>query len=329
MNDEFSIYQNEYSCSLSDDDLKAQLKYVLESTDLSALGEKYEGKVRDSYVSDGVRYLVTSDRLSCFDVVLTSVPFKGQVLNQIAVDWFKRADDIISNHLIDVPHPNVMAVREVEIIPIEVVVRGYVAGSAWRDYEAGKPVSGITLPEGLKMSERLPEPLLTPSTKAERGEHDEPISEDDIIKQNLVEKKTWHEVREKALALFAMGQKRAAEQGLILVDTKYEFGLLAGKVVLADEIHTLDSSRYWIESSYQEHFAAGEPPRMVDKEPTRQWLLSKGYKGNGAPPAFTDEHRIKLARHYISSFEQITGTTFSGEVEDINQALKQLRPFSS
>ena len=322
MSDFCSLYQSHYRSTLTDADLYAQLENVLARTSFDSLGSKYEGKVRDSYLSDSVRYLLTTDRLSCFDVVLTTIPFKGQVLNQLAIDWFASVEDIMPNHLIDVPHPNVLVVKNVDILPIEVVVRGYLTGSAWRDYQSGKAISGIALPAGLARSQKFETPLLTPSTKAERGKHDEPIAEAEIIARNIVDKKIWAEVREKALALFARGQELAAERGLLLVDTKYEFGILNGTVVLADEIHTLDSSRYWIADTYAARFSAGELPSMLDKEPTRHWLLENGYTGEGTPPAFTAEHRIRIARHYISSYEQITDKVFVGSVQNVHAGIE-------
>ncbi|MCB0339184.1 MAG: phosphoribosylaminoimidazolesuccinocarboxamide synthase [Bdellovibrionales bacterium] len=303
--------------------LLESLPNVVATTDFGFLGERYEGKVRDSYIKDDIRYLITTDRLSCFDVVVTTVPFKGQTLNQMAVEWFKLAGDIIENHLVDVPDPNVMVVKNCEILPIEVVIRGYLTGSAWRDYQDGKAISGVTLPPGLKASQRFETPLLTPSTKAAKGDHDEPISEKEIISQQIVPAKLWEQVRETAFALFKLGQERAREQGLLLVDTKYEFGLYKGKLVLADEIHTMDSSRYWISQGYEEAFAAGNAPKMLDKEPTRQWLLSQGYKGEGKIPEFTDKHRIEISQHYIKSFELITGSKFKPEGPKVKQRIEQ------
>jgi phosphoribosylaminoimidazole-succinocarboxamide synthase len=299
---------------LSNEELHRQLEHTVRSTNFSFLGEKYEGKVRDCYVSGKQRILVTTDRLSCFDVVVTSVPFKGQVLNQLAAHWFRVTEDLARNHVIDIPDPNIMVVQSCEILPIEVVVRAYLAGSAWRDYQAGKAVSGVRLPPGLGSFQKLPEVIITPSTKAAKGSHDEPISEDQIVKGGLVAAKVWQEVRETSLSLFKRGQETAEARGLILVDTKYEFGLLDGRVVLADEIHTLDSSRYWIKQSYDQRLRDGEAPEMLDKEPTRQWLLERGYKGDGPVPEFTAEHRVQIARHYIDSYERISGRPFAGEV---------------
>ncbi|MDZ4785271.1 MAG: phosphoribosylaminoimidazolesuccinocarboxamide synthase [bacterium] len=294
--------------------IKEQLKYVLSETNFEFLGSKYQGKVRDNYTNGDVRYLITSDRLSCFDVVVTSIPFKGQILNQMAVKWFDLSKDIIANHIIDVPDPNVMIARNCEILPIEIIVRSFITGSAWRDYEAGKEISGIKLPSGLKASQKLPEVIITPSTKAKQGEHDLPISESEILSSRIVDPKIWQQAKEAALHLFKLGQERVAKFGLLLVDTKYEFGLLNGKLMLADEIHTMDSSRYWIANTYQQRFNNGESPEMLDKEPTRQWLLSQGYKGDGVIPEFTPEHRVQISKHYISAYEKISGTTFEAEV---------------
>lgn len=298
---------------VSEETLRRQLPYVLAGTDFGFLGERYEGKVRDCYVRGDRRILITTDRLSCFDVVVTTVPFKGQVLNALAVSWFERTRHIIPNHILDVPDPNVMVVRNVEILPVEVIVRAYLTGSAWRDYQAGRAISGVRLPAGMRPSQKLPEMILTPSTKAERGVHDQPISEEEILSSGLVAERIWTQVREAAIALFELGQRRAAERGLILVDTKYEFGLLDGTLVLADEIHTLDSSRYWIAATYPQRFERGETPEMLDKEPVRQWLLAQGYKGDGPIPRFTDEYRVELARHYIESYERISGAEFHAE----------------
>lgn len=299
---------------LREDQIKAQLSYVLSDSDFKGLGVKYQGKVRDNYTRGDLRFLITSDRLSCFDRVVTTVPFKGQVLNQMAVSWFKKSEGIIANHIVDVPDPNVIVAKNCEILPIELVVRGYLAGSAWRDYEAGKDISGINLPPGLNMGVKLSAPIVTPSTKAPKGSHDMPISEAEILSSKLVERSIWQQAKEVALNLFQMGTAHALKQGLLLVDTKYEFGLLNGRLILADEIHTMDSSRYWIAETYEARLSAGQLPEMLDKEPTRQWLLSQGFKGDGPIPYFSDEHRIKIAQHYVSSYEKILGESFKAEV---------------
>ena len=302
--------------------IKNQLASTITKTNFEGLGDKYEGKVRDSYIRDGIRYLITSDRLSCFDKVVTSVPFKGQVLNEMAIFWFDKTKDIISNHLIEAPDPNVMVVKDCELLPVEVVVRGYLTGSAWRDYQSGKDISGIRLPEGMKMSEKFSKILITPSTMAEKGAHDMPISEAEILSQNLVEKDLWEQVKKVSMSLFRVGQEHAKTQGLILVDTKYEFGLKDGKLILVDEIHTLDSSRFWIAAEYQSRFKQEEAQKMLDKEPTRQWLLSQGYKGDGPVPEFTDEHRAEISEHYISYFKFITGKSFAPSMGDPLERMK-------
>lgn len=315
---------------ISDSDLHQQLEFVLKGTHFDFLGERYAGKVRDNYISGNRRVLITSDRLSCFDVIVTTVPFKGQVLNEMAVRWFSLTKDIVENHLIDVPDPNVMVVRNCRTLPVEVVVRAYLAGSAARDYQAGNSISGVKLPPGLKASQKLPQVIVTPSTKAEKGTHDMPISEDEIVARGIVAPSLWSQVREAALALFQRGTQQAEAQGLLLVDTKYEFGLYENKLILVDEIHTLDSSRYWRKASYQQRFEAGEAPEMLDKEPTRQWLLSQGYKGDGAIPEFTDDHRVNIARHYISSFEEILGARFTGHVGPVEDRIRNaLRRYAS
>jgi phosphoribosylaminoimidazole-succinocarboxamide synthase len=298
---------------IEDKVIRDQLKFVLEGSNFPDLGKKYEGKVRDSYTKGDKRFLITTDRLSCFDKVVTSIPFKGQVLQALAVNWFKVSADIIANHIIDIPDPNVMLVKNCEILPVEVVVRAYLTGSAWRDYEKGNKISGVSLPAGMKPSQRLPQVILTPSTKAEQGQHDMPISENEIVSSGIVKAELWQQVKEAALALFALGEEAANLRGLILVDTKYEFGLYKGNLILADEIHTLDSSRYWEKNSYQEKFEKGETPEMLDKEPMRQWLISQGFMGDGPIPVFSDDKRIEITKHYIHSYERISGETFHSE----------------
>ena len=312
--------------------IKEQLNKTLVSVDAHALGKKISGKVRDCYLLGDRRVIIVTDRLSAFDVVLTTIPFKGQILNQMALYWFEETKHIIDNHILETPHPNVIITKEVEILPVEVIVRGYLAGSAWRDYQAGNAVSGIKLPSGFRKSQMFDRPLLTPSTKAEHGKHDQPISCEEIVSTGLVDAKIWHKVEESALALFACGSAKAREQGLILVDTKYEFGLLKDKsgnkkLVLADEVHTQDSSRYWIADSYSQRFEQGDDPIMLDKEFVRSWLIEQGYMGDGTPPSFSDEIRIETCVRYIQSFERICGQEFkvnasSNIAEDIINSLK-------
>jgi phosphoribosylaminoimidazole-succinocarboxamide synthase len=253
---------------------------------------------------------------------------KGQVLTQLAKYWFEKVSDLVPHHVVSVPDPCVMVVREVSIVPIEVVVRGYLAGSAWRDYQAGRPVSGVRLPSGMSEYQALKEPIITPSTKEALGKHDTPISEADIVSSGLVDAGIWEDIRWKALALFAMGSAELAQRGLIFVDTKYEFGILEGKVVLADEIHTLDSSRFWLASSYEQALSREQSPEMMDKEPIRRWLMERGFKGEGLPPEIGDDYRAELMQHYARSYEFITGQKFIADTEPpVERIERNLRLF--
>lgn len=289
---------------------------------LAHLGSHRKGKVRDLFLGDDEIMMVTTDRLSAFDVVLTSVPCKGAILNAITVESFRRTEDIIENHLIDVPHPNVMRVRRAEPLPIEVIVRRYVTGSLWRDVEKGTAgVYEIDLPADLKKDQRLDELIITPSTKAEVGIHDEPISRRAIVEEGLVTKDLLDQTCEIALKLFARGEALAAESGLILVDTKYEFGLIDGKLVVIDEIHTADSSRYWIADEYQARFDAGEPQRMLDKENIRQWLIGAGYMGDGEPPEIPLDVRLDLSEKYAALHKRLLGVDFRVPEGDVQQTL--------
>jgi phosphoribosylaminoimidazole-succinocarboxamide synthase len=289
---------------------------------LAHLGEHRKGKVRDLFMGENEIMMVTTDRLSAFDVVLTSIPCKGAILNAIAVESFRRTEDIIENHLIDMPHPNVMRVRRAEPLLIEVIVRRYVTGSLWRDVENGTAgVYEIALPENVKKDQRLDELIITPSTKADVGIHDEPISRRAIVEEGLVAKDLLDETCEVALKLFARGESLAAKSGLILVDTKYEFGLIDDKLVLIDEIHTADSSRYWVTDEYQARFDAGEPQRMLDKENIRQWLIGEGYMGDGEPPVIPLDVRLDLAEKYAALHHKLLGSPFEVPAGDVHTTL--------
>jgi phosphoribosylaminoimidazole-succinocarboxamide synthase len=299
--------------TISNDDVLKQLPFVLENSNFSSLfGEKYSGKVRDCYVKGDTRYLVASDRLSCFDQCVTSVPFKGEVLTQLAAHWFRLITGLIPHHVIDVPDPQVMVVKNGRVIPVEVVVRGYLAGGGWREYLKSGSVSGLVLPDGMKEFQKLPQPIITPSTKAPKGEHDIPISSEEVIGRGLVSAGQWATITEYALTLFQLGSEQAKRQGLLLADTKFEFALFNDEVILVDEILTLDSSRYWLSDTYQSRLDSGLIPEMLDKEPVRRWLLDNGYTGVGEVPPFSDNYRCELARHYISSYEKITSQPFIG-----------------
>lgn len=282
----------------------------LDRSDLPKGTRMTVGKVRDIVDAGDELLIVTSDRISAFDRVLTTIPCKGQVLNGMSNYWFDQTESIVANHIKEKLTSRTVVVSRCEVLPVEVVVRGYLTGSAWRDYEAGKAVSGIDLPSGMRFNQRFEEPLLTPSTKAERGEHDEPVSSEDVVKRGLVDGDLWREVESTARQLFDHGTKLAAERGLILVDTKYEFGLLNGSLVLVDEVHTPDSSRYWFADTYQELFDAGDKQRKIDKEYLRQWLMEQGFMGDGTPPDIPPEIRVDVAERYIQSYELVTGTKF-------------------
>jgi phosphoribosylaminoimidazole-succinocarboxamide synthase len=269
------------------------------------------GKVRDIVDLGRELLIVTTDRISAFDRVLTTIPCKGELLNTISLFWFDKSADIVSNHIVERVSARTVRTMKCDVVPIEVVVRGYLAGSAWRDYQAGRPVSGIGLPAGMRMCQRFDSPLLTPSTKEEKGLHDLPISRADILSGGIVPKKTWEAIERTSLELFARGTEIAAANGLILVDTKYEFGERGGKLFLIDEVHTPDSSRYWYADTYADLFARGEEQRVLDKEYLRRWLMDRGWKGDGAPPEIPDDIRVEVAWRYITAWRTVTGRDFS------------------
>ena len=264
-------------------------------------------KVRDRVDLGSRLLLVTSDRVSAFDRILTTIPLKGQVLNQLSVFWFERTADIVANHLLREVTPRSMLVRRCAVVPVEVVVRGYLTGSAWRDYQREGAVSGIRLPPGMRADQQFSRPLLTPATKAAGGAHDRPVSRAELLAGGVVSAELWHRIETVALQLYARGVEHAARRGLILVDTKYEFGTIGGELVLADEVHTPDSSRYWYRDGYPERFARGEPQRKLDKEFLRVWLMERGFMGDGAPPAIPDAVRQELSLRYQEAYRLLTG----------------------
>jgi phosphoribosylaminoimidazole-succinocarboxamide synthase len=315
---------------ISADRVRAQLDNVLESTDLKGIGELERGKVRDSYVGGETRTIVVTDRVSAFDCVLGTIPFKGQVLNQIAAFWFDETKDIAPNHVVSVSDPNVMVVHECEQLPVEFVVRGYITGvtktSAWYNYEQGvRNLCGNQLPEGLRKNQKFETPIITPTTKLEK--HDRNISRDEAISEGLIDGDTFDEAAEICLKLYDIAVKHASGRGLIFVDTKYELGRLNGKLIVTDEINTPDSSRYWFEDSYQDLFEAGQDQRKLDKEYIREWLADRGFRGDGDPPSLTDDVRVEAAIRYIRAYELVTGLDF--EVDDepvaarVTRALQQ------
>lgn len=283
---------------------------ALHSVELTGWGQKEAGKVRDIYRKDGRRVLITTDRVSAFDRVLGAIPFKGQVLNQLSAWWFEQTADLVGNHVIAIPDPNVTLAHEAEPLPVEVIVRGYITGvtktSLWYLYEQGeRRPYGIPLPDGLKKDDPLPSPIITPTTKATAGGHDERLTREEILERGLVAPALWEEVETAALGIFERGQAVARQAGLILVDTKYEFGLVDGRLVLIDEVHTPDSSRYWTQASYDQG-----APKNFDKEFLREWFAAQGYRGDGTPPVMPPDFVAQVAARYIAAYEQLTGQTF-------------------
>lgn len=275
------------------------------------------GKVRVSYaLPDGLRLFVTTDRLSAFDRVVAVVRYKGQVLNQLAAWWFDQTRGIVANHVVSVPDPNATVGLEARPLPVEVVVRGVITGntstSLWRQYDDGaRVIYGHAFPDGLRKNTRLPTAIITPTTKGEAGAHDEPLTSAEVVERGLVGSAIWTQMQTAALALFAFGQRIADSAGLILADTKYEFGIAPdGSLLLIDELHTPDSSRYWEASSYEDRVGRGMEPESLDKEPVRLALDALGYRGNGAPPVLGHDVLDATTNRYIAAYQRITGTTF-------------------
>lgn len=300
----------------------------LKSTNYKFEGQtkKYTGKVRDVYEFENQLVMVASDRISAFDVVLPEpIPYKGQVLNQIAARFLDATSDIVPNWVDTVPDPNVTVGKRCEPFQVEMVIRGYLAGHAAREYKAGKrQLCGVALPEGLKENDRLPEPIITPTTKAHEG-HDEDISREEILSQGIVEESLYVQLEDYTRKLFQRGTEMAAERGLILVDTKYEFGMYDGKIILIDEIHTPDSSRYFYQDTYQELQDKNEPQRQLSKEFVRQWLISEGFQGKEGQsvPDMSEEKIKSISERYIELFEKITGDSFDRvPTEDIEARIQ-------
>lgn len=290
--------------------LSAHALRALELPPLPPEARLARGKVRDVVTVGDELLITTTDRISAFDRVLATVPCKGEVLNTLTLFWFDRTSDILPNHLLERVSARTVRAARCEVVPVEVVVRGYLTGSALRDYQAGRPVSGIRLPAGMRPNQRFDEPLLTPSTKEAGGQHDRPVSREELLADGLVPRGRWEQIERAALALFRRGSEVAAANGLLLVDTKYEFGLRRGELTLVDEVHTPDSSRYWYADTYVSRFAAGERQRELDKEYLRQWLLARGFKGDGQPPAIPDEVLEEVAWRYVTAWQTITGADF-------------------
>ncbi len=311
---------------ISDDRIHAELQNTLEQAVFPAGIKAQRGKVRDWFCRGDERIIVTSDRISAFDRVLGTIPFKGQVLNQLAAYWFEQTRHIVPNHIVSVPDPNIIVARECQQLSLEFVVRGYITGvtktSAWTNYAAGvRNFCGHVLPEGLRKDQKLEKPILTPTTKHE--EHDRNVSREEAIAEGLIDAATFDAASAICLNLYNYGVALSAKRGLILVDTKYELGLLDGKIVVSDEVNTPDSSRYWYADTYAARFAAGEPQRTIDKEYVRQWLAAQGFTGDGTPPVLPVEVRVEAAKRYIQAYELITGQPFKVSDEPVGSRVSK------
>lgn len=307
------------------------MKGTLMSTDFNFPGQQqvYRGKVREVYTLDNdMLLMVATDRLSAFDVVMPKgIPYKGQILNQIATQMMRDTEDLVPNWLLATPDPNVAIGKACEPFKVEMVIRGYMSGHAAREYKAGKRMlCGVAMPEGMQENDKFPEPIITPATKAEKGDHDEDISREDIIKRGIVSEADYSVLEDYTRKLFQRGTELAAKRGLILVDTKYEFGKTkTGEIVLIDEIHTPDSSRYFYADGYQERQAKGEKQKQLSKEFVRQWLIANGFQGleGQTVPHMSDEYIESVSERYIELFEHITGTSFErADISNIEQRIE-------
>ena len=321
---------------ITPEQLKPFLPTALEKTDFTGLGERYQGKVRDVYkqAENQRTILIATDRQSAFDINWCTIPLKGQVLSQLALWWFEQVADVMPNHIISSPDPNVTVVKDLRILQVEIVVRAYLTGStktsAWVNYNNGvRNFCGNTLPEGMVKNQPFADLIITPTTKSE---DDEPIDPKGVVEQGLATKEQWDEITEKAFAVFRKGQKIADEHGLILVDTKYEMGVDEnGTITLADEVHTPDSSRYWVKETYEDRFSKGEEPESLDKEFFRLWVRSQGfeYEDKSTWPKITDDVRAMLASKYINLYDRMTGREFvlPEDPDVIGRMEKNLAPF--
>ena len=289
--------------------------HILKTIDLKGFGKKLSGKTRDFYIIKDKRIIVSTDRISAFDINLGYIPYKGQVLSQLSAFWFDKTKDIIPNHLISTPHPNIMIVKDCSVVPIEMVIRGYITGvtgtSIWGSYKKGdRIIYGIKFPKGLKKNQKLLRPVITPTTKAMSG-HDKRLTKKEILQKRIVSKNIYSKMEKISLKLFERGTKICDKRGLILVDTKYEFGFdKNNELILIDEIHTPDSSRFWIKKTYKERFSEGVEPENYDKEFLRIWFKKRGYSGDGVPPKMPKNLINKVSKRYIDVFKKITGKKF-------------------
>lgn len=305
------------------------LSHCITTTGSNSIFKPYHGKVRDVYtLNDKTLGIVVTDRISAFDHIMKqAIPFKGQILNQLASFSFENVEDIVATHLLSVPHPNVTVAKKCDPIPIEIVIRGYLTGHAWRVYrDGGRELCGVRLPDGLREHQKLDEPILTPATKATSG-HDEDISEKEILDQKIIAPELWQQIKDVAFQLFQRGTELSGEKGLILVDTKYEMGLYEGELTLIDEVHTSDSSRYFYKDGYQNRLQKGEPQRQLSKEFLREWLMEKGFQGlNGQVlPELPDSFRWSIYQRYAELFQLLTGKEFVPQfITDIDKEIEPI-----
>ncbi len=308
---------------------KEALERCITTTNAKGFGEPYRGKVRDVYkLNEKTIGIVVSDRISAFDYIMKqAIPFKGQILNQLSAFSFGVVEDILPSHIIDVPHPNVTIAKKCTPIPIEIVIRGYLTGHAWRVYSSGRRnLCGVRLPDGMKENQPFPEPILTPATKATAG-HDEDISEEEILDRGIVDPELWNIIRKKAFELFNRGTSVAQKQGLILVDTKYEMGLYGDELTLIDEVHTSDSSRYFYSQGFEQRLKEGQPQRQLSKEFLREWLMERNFRGLEGQilPDLTDSFRWSIYQRYSELYQTLTGTKFNPRIiEDIDKDLEAI-----
>lgn len=301
--------------------IKEQLNQTLDKFSVNLSDDSYSGKVRENYYIDDKIVMITTDRVSAFDCILGTIPFKGEVLTQLAKFWFEKTKHIVPNHYLSNPDPQVLLTLKAKPLPVEIIIRGYITGSLWRDYSKGiNDQYGFKIPDDMVKDQKFNKPIITPTTKAEYGEHDEAISREGII-SSLVDKSIYEKAEEYAMKLYLEGQEWANKRGLILVDTKYEFGMVGDKLYVIDEIHTPDSSRYWVKDQYQDRFKAGESQLMLDKENIRQWLIEKGFSGEGTPPELSDEIRILLSEKYMELYKALTGDSFVPNLGDVNSRI--------
>ncbi len=301
--------------------IEEQLNKTLDVFEHTKFGSPYKGKVRDVYDLGDKLLMITSDRVSAFDRVLSTIPFKGEILNRVANFWFEKTGNEIPNHVIDTPDPQVLIAKKTKPLPVEIIVRGYITGSLWRDYSQGTHTKyDISFPQNMVKDQKFDKPIITPTTKAEYGKHDEAISKKEII-NGLVNLDVYEKAERYALRLFELGQAWAEKKGLILVDTKYEFGMVDGELILVDEVHTPDSSRYWIASGYEERFSKGISQKMLDKENIRKWLLERGYSGEGKPPVISNEIRVQLSERYIELYNKLTGNDFNIQTGSVKERI--------